>query len=187
MVKAISTTLIVVCLSLYPLIVYFGLQYISVQTISVVLIALVCLRLLLSQQLLKKLPWLLPASIFALVTLAIAYVTNNDAGLRLYPVIINSMMAITFIFSLFRGPTIIESFARLQEPELDDKGIAYTRNVTKVWSLFFIINGVAALYTCLYSSLAVWSLYNGLISYILIGLIMAIEWLVRKRVRNNAG
>jgi uncharacterized membrane protein len=94
-------------------------------------------------------------------------------------------MAITFAYSLKSGPTVIESFARIKEPALDEKGVNYTRQVTKVWCAFFIINGSIALYTSLFTSLQTWTLYNGLIAYILIALLGLVEWLVRQKVKSN--
>jgi uncharacterized membrane protein len=185
MLKAISITGVALCLSLYPLIVYFGLQYTSIEYISLILIALVATRLVLSHQLLKRLPWLLPASILSVILLGTAWWFKSEVGLLLYPVIINLVMAITFTFSLFIGPPVIETFARIREPGLDEKGVKYTRKVTKVWCLFFVLNGSVALYTSLFTSLATWTLYNGLIAYILIAGLMAIEWLIRKKVKNS--
>jgi uncharacterized membrane protein len=80
---------------------------------------------------------------------------------------------------LFSPPPIIERFARLQHPNLPASGIQYTRKVTLVWSLFFLINGCIALGTALWCSFAWWSLYNGFISYLLMALLMGIEYIVR--------
>ena len=46
--------------------------------------------------------------------------------------------------------------------------------MTKVWCLFFVFNGVVSIYT-VFASLEVWILYNGLISYLLIGGLVASE------------
>ncbi|MGX1110818.1 putative membrane protein [Pseudoalteromonas sp. MBR-15] len=187
MLKAIATTLVLVCLSLYPFIVYFGLQHVSIKQVSLILIALLAIRLMLSQKLTSTMPWLKPASFLAIVALATTPFFNSELGLRLYPVIINTVMAITFIYSLLQGPTVIESFARLKEPDLDSKGVRYTRQVTKIWSVFFILNGTVALYTSLFASLSMWTLYNGLVAYLLIAILMLVEWLVRQKVKNNGG
>jgi uncharacterized membrane protein len=40
-----------------------------------------------------------------------------------------------------------------------------------------------ALYTALFTSMATWTLYNGLIAYLLMGLLFAGEYLVRLRVK----
>ena len=79
---------------------------------------------------------------------------------------------------------MIEVFARIKEPELSEQAIAYTRKVTMVWVCFFLINGSISLYT-LELSREVWVLYNGLISYVLMALIFAIEWVVRQRVKGK--
>ena len=79
------------------------------------------------------------------------------------------------------------SLARLSEPDLPDVAIAYTRKVTLVWCAFFLVNGGIALATALWGTEAQWTLYNGGIAYVLMGLIAAVEWLVRKRVRGQQG
>jgi uncharacterized membrane protein len=38
----------------------------------------------------------------------------------------------------------------------------------------------------LWASERVWALYNGLIAYLLIGTLFAVEWLVRQRVKARA-
>jgi uncharacterized membrane protein len=55
--------------------------------------------------------------------------------------------------------------------------------VTWAWSLVLLCNTLAALYTALYTSLGVWSLYNGLISYLLIGTTFAVEFALRTYLR----
>jgi len=69
----------------------------------------------------------------------------------------------------------------LQDPALPDEAIPYTRKVTIIWCGFFMLNGVLALLTTLYASDRIWALYNGLISYCLMGLLFAGEWLVRPK------
>jgi uncharacterized membrane protein len=74
--------------------------------------------------------------------------------------------------------------ARLQEPDLPESGVLYTRKVTLVWCAFFIMNAATALYTC-FESIEIWTLYNGLISYLLAGSLFAGEWIVRQFVRKE--
>ena len=78
---------------------------------------------------------------------------------------------------------MFERFARLQTPELDTFGVIYTRRLTKVWIAFFIANGLVALWTALYATLEMWTLYNGLISYILIAALFVGEWPVRRIIK----
>ncbi|MGO2275022.1 hypothetical protein [Pseudoalteromonas nigrifaciens] len=113
-------------------------------------------------------------------------VFDSDVGLRLYPVIINTVMLLVFSYSLYKGPSIIETFARITEPELDEQGVQYTKKVTQLWCVFFIVNGGIALYTSLFASLAVWAFYNGVIAYVAMGVLFALEWLVRLKVKRKA-
>ena len=92
-----------------------------------------------------------------------------------------------FAYSLYKGPSIIETFARITEPKLDKRAISYTKNVTKIWCIFFVFNASIALYTSVFTSLNVWAFYNGFIAYIIMGVLFAVEWLVRKKVKRNAG
>ena len=58
---------------------------------------------------------------------------------------------------------------------------------TWVWSGFFAVNGALALATALWASDAVWALYNGFVAYVLVGVLFAGEWLVRRSVRAAHG
>jgi uncharacterized membrane protein len=79
---------------------------------------------------------------------------------------------------------MIERIARIREPNLPDAAVRYTRIVTEVWCLFFVLNAVA-LYTALAADIEVWALYNGVIAYVLMGLLFAGEYLVRRRVQRG--
>ena len=74
---------------------------------------------------------------------------------------------------------MIEQLARLKEPDLPQTAVGYLNKVTLIWCGLFIFNASVALYTALYTDLATWTLYNGLIAYLLIGLLLALEWLYR--------
>jgi uncharacterized membrane protein len=51
--------------------------------------------------------------------------------------------------------------------------------VTQVWCVFFALNGGVALVTALWTSAATWSLYNGFVAYLLMGLLFAGEYAIR--------
>ncbi len=57
------------------------------------------------------------------------------------------------------------------------EGVRYTRKVTLVWCGFFIGNGAMALFTVLHGDMHLWTLWNGMVAYILMGTLMATEWL----------
>jgi len=110
---------------------------------------------------------------------------DNPALLRWYPVLISAFMLGLFGLSLKYGPPVAERLARISEPQLPEKAIRYTRQVTVAWSVFFLCNGMLAAALTLWAPLSWWTLYNGLIAYGLMGLLFAIEWLLRQRVRGR--
>jgi uncharacterized membrane protein len=51
-----------------------------------------------------------------------------------------------------------------------------------VWCGFFVFNGSMALSTVLFGDLAIWAFYNGFVSYALMALLFAGEYLLRHRI-----
>ncbi len=178
-----AITLLVALVSIaYPLLVYFSLDRLQPATFSVVLVALAVLRFLTG----KNQAGIAVQVAILLVFAAILLMDNNPATLRWYPVMMNAGMFAVFALSLWQTPTVIERLARLSEPNLPESGIRYTRRVTQIWCGFFILNGSIAAWTALAASWSTWTLYNGLIAYILMGSLLAGEWLLRQRIRSKA-
>lgn len=135
--------------------------------------------------------WRLPqarmlAIIAGLLLVGLGVLGHAELGMRAYPVAVSLIMLVVFGGSLLHGMPIVERLARLREPELPSDGVRYTRRVTWAWCVFFVLNGTIAAWTALYASLATWTLYNGFISYCLMGLMFAGEWLRRRHVRGPA-
>ncbi|WP_051908669.1 hypothetical protein [Candidatus Odyssella acanthamoebae] len=104
----------------------------------------------------------------------------------LYPMAINLMVAGSFGMSLLYPPSMIERIARRMKHDLDERGIVYTRQVTKIWFGFCLMNAGVSLLTALYGDVKIWALYNGFISYILMGSLFIVEYSVRQyRRRHN--
>ncbi len=165
----------------YPLAVYWGLGHWEPKYLAGLLVLVALLRAFGSPDPLWRVAALGAAA------LALASVLGNALlPLKLYPVLVNSVLLVVFVYSLRHPPTVIERLARLKEPQLPESGVRYTRRVTQVWVAFFVVNGGIALATALFASDATWALYNGLIAYGLMGLLFAGEWLVRQRVRRGA-
>jgi uncharacterized membrane protein len=113
--------------------------------------------------------------------------SNHLLPLKLYPFLMNVLTLGLFAYSLVYPPSMVERIARITEPDLPPEAIGYTRRVTQVWCGFFILNGSIALYTTLWSSQEVWSLYNGVIAYLLMGVMFGGEYLIRLRFRRRHG
>ena len=106
-------------------------------------------------------------------------VSNSQDWLRWYPVMVNAMLLAIFGASLRHGRPVIERLARLHHPDLPEAGVRYTRNVTRVWCGFFAINGAIAAALAAWAPWSWWTAYNGAISYVLMGLLLGGEWLLR--------
>lgn len=160
----------------YPFAVYFGLEYFNAAWLGLPLALLWLLRAIWAPEA-QPGGRILPA--MAMAFCAAMAMTGASSWLRAYPVLINVMLFTVFAVSLRRGPPVIERLARLRHPELSAAGIRYTRRVTQVWTAFFLANGTVAAVLALWAPWSWWTAYNGCISYILIGLLMAGEWLLR--------
>jgi uncharacterized membrane protein len=99
--------------------------------------------------------------------------------LLFYPVVVNLVMLAVFGSSLWSAMPLVERIARLREAELPPAGVRYTRQVTRVWCLFFIVNGAIALFTAVCGDMKLWTAWNGVIAYLLMGTLMAAEWRIR--------
>lgn len=164
----------------YPLIVYFSLGHVEPRYLALLLLVLGGLRWLIGGAQVVQARWM---ALAALLLAGSTALLNMSLPLKLYPVLVNVVLLVVFGLSLVRGPSVIERIARLQEPHLDARGLAYTRRVTQVWCGFFLFNGGLALATALWASEQVWALYNGLIAYLLIGTLMGGEWLLRRMLQ----
>jgi uncharacterized membrane protein len=119
----------------------------------------------------------------ALALAALAVSANAVLPLKLYPVLVNGALLGAFGASLVSGPSMVERLARLREPDLPPAAIGYTRRVTQAWCVFFAVNGAIAFGTALFAPEAIWSLYTGVISYGLMGLMFGSEYLLRMRFK----
>ncbi|MGV2986803.1 hypothetical protein ACE1OE_04090 [Vibrio sp. E150_011] len=184
--RALLTALSALVILAYPFAVYFGVERFGIQAISGVLVSVFVIRILSSNKVkLKEFKHLAWVSGLTGITLSVLGVLFKQHGwLTFYPVVVNLCMLTVFAISLTQPQSIIERFARLQQPSLPESAIRYTRNVTKVWCGFFVINASIALYTC-FQSLEIWTLYNGLISYLAAGSLFAAEWIIRQFVRED--
>lgn len=111
-----------------------------------------------------------------------SYLLKTHQLLLFYPLVVNAVMLAVFGGSLWSAMPVVERLARLRDPQLSAAGARYTRRVTQIWCGLFILNGGMALFTALYGDMALWTAWNGMIAYLLIGTLMAAEWLVRQRM-----
>lgn len=104
---------------------------------------------------------------------------------RMYPVMMSLSFAFLTGWTLFYPPSLIERYARMVEPDLDAHGVKYTYYVTVIWLAFSVLNAGISFGTVLINDQDIWFLYNGVISYIMIGLIFVGEYAFRQYYRNK--
>lgn len=181
-----ALTLLVGLLTLaYPFLIYYGLQYWNPRGLALVVAAAFLVRLLYNRKQGSKAGSMLPLAIAVLIICTLVLFKGQGDAFLYYPVVVNAVMFGTFAFTLKVGPPMIERFARLREKDLPEPAIAYCRKVTIVWCAFFVINGLVALGTVINGDMRVWTFYNGLVSYGLMGLLFAIEFIVRLFVKRK--
>lgn len=126
------------------------------------------------------------------VIVVVFFVLKKTILVRLYPVCVSAVFLTVFGTSLL--PICKEPFV-FRLACLQDRSIAksankervrrYCRRVTIAWCVFFVANGSVALWTALRGSDAVWSVYNGIVSYALMGAMFATEFIIRRRVNSK--
>lgn len=168
----------------YPPIAYGLLTRVPPVSLAIGLVAVLVLRLSLAPAIsLGPVRWAAAAAAAGVAFLA---PVDGTAAIKAYPIFISLGLAAVFALTLVRPPSAIERIARLSGAVLDDRAIAYTRTVTMVWLAFFLLNAAVSLWTAR-QSMEVWALYNGLLSYLMVGLLFAAEYAVRVRRQQVSG
>jgi len=167
----------------FPALVYFGRDRLSPQVLALVLVLIVWFRKKIAFGM-RPSPWLVAGGLL----LAFLALGRNDVlPLKLYPVLVNVALLAIFAASLWYPPPVAERIARLGYPDLPIEIVTYTRKVTQAWCVFFGANALTALWTAVWGSDEVWFYYNGIIAYLLAGLMFTGEWLLRRRLLRSLG
>lgn len=132
-----------------------------------------------------------------IAVVAISIITKNSIFVKLYPVTISAIFLVIFGSSLFSDEPIVFRFAKLGDKSIAGSSFEndvklYCKKVTIAWCIFFILNGGTAAFLAYLGNIfpsipkqkadAIALSYTGGISYILMGLIFAIEFIIRKQV-----
>ena len=198
--KSVAGKVLFAALSvLYPALVFCGLVFwnISPRRLSLLLIGLAFVLFFNKTQEKKKASELAASSLkdYALVVLmltcgAVSFFADSLVFLEFYPVLVSLSLLAFFCVSLWKKPSFAFRMACLGDRRLvvsPERNFVerYCDRVTFAWCLFFVFNALVATATVFVGDSKIWSLYNGLISYILIGLFFAIEWMIRKMMQKK--
>jgi uncharacterized membrane protein len=173
----------------YPFLVYAvlahsGMSFLQPSLLVAIALALIGLRLVAMRGAGGR-PWMIGLAGAALVLVALLAL-NPELAVKAYPVVISLTVAGIFGGSLLWPPSIVERIARRREPDLPPQAIAYTRGVTQIWFWFLLANAAIATTLGLWGSLQQWTLWTGLISYLLMGALFLGELAWRHLIRSRA-
>jgi len=179
---------------LYPLIVFCGREFwgLSPRRLSLLLLALAFFHFLnFTRNKSSSDRWRMAILVMLVLACAlIAFIADNILFVKFYPVLVNLSLLAFFGFTLWRPPSFAFRMATLGDKTLKNSPSVnaverYCNKVTFAWCVFFIVNASIATLTVFVGSDRIWSLYNGLISYILIGLFFLVEFGIRKMMQSK--
>jgi uncharacterized membrane protein len=168
----------------YPFAVYASLGRLPAGALVLAALALVAARLALARGHRAARP-IIPALLAGGLATALLGLVDAGMSAQAYPVLMSLSFAAAFGLSLRRGPTLVEVFASLANTDPSASARAYMRKVTWVWFVFLLANAAISAVTAVIGDLALWTLYNGLVSYLLMGLLFAVEFAIRRRVQRR--
>jgi uncharacterized membrane protein len=115
-------------------------------------------------------------------SLALAAGLDSAGFLLAVPVAINALLLLAFGATLRPGSIpMITRFAHLEEPALTPAKERWCRRWTVAWCAFFVANGLAAGLLAWLAPLSWWAAYTGLLSYGLVGGLIVLERVLRRR------
>jgi uncharacterized membrane protein len=165
----------------YPLLVYLGLNVLEPRALAAAIGAILVARagFRWKRASLSHLVRLLPLAVLVGAVLVAAAVFNNGRFFLFVPALVNAALLVAFGRTLLGGPSMIETLARLQGYDISGEKVPYCRTVTVIWCGFFTLNAGVIVWLALYASLAQWTLYTGLLAYLLVGGLMGAELFYR--------
>ena len=169
--------LVIVVAIVYPFIVYFGTTYVSPSVMAACLAVIVLLKVLVDDMHVG-LKWLALVAVVAAVALH-WWMRGSVNSLMFWPVLVNSALFLVFGLSLFWKQSLIEIIARKRNMDVGSHNLRYLRVLTGVWAGFFVLSVIVSGFTVVNGNMDLWLLYNGLLSYLLMGVLIVGELIVR--------
>ncbi len=109
----------------------------------------------------------------------LAALVGDPRFLLAMPTLVNLTLLVTFGASLRGEMPLVERFARMQVSELSEAERRWCRQVTVAWCVFFAANALTAALLAAAAPIAWWTLFTGVLSYVAVGVMFAVEYVVR--------
>jgi uncharacterized membrane protein len=172
-----TKSIIVTCLFLaYPYLVYRGIESGKVWLAPAIFSAIYLLQSFAARNVKIR---IYKALISICLLLGAYYLQTITA--KVLPVLIQLMLMYFFGRTLLKGkgPSLIESFVRLEFPEFPPGISEYCRRLTILWTGFFAFNATLCVALAYWGSHFWWMLYNGVFIYLMIGILITGEYIYR--------
>ncbi len=182
-IRSLLDRLSYITLVAYPVVAWFALTSLSARLASLVLLAMflpaISSRLMRSERsAVVAFAWL---PLLSVALLSVAALLGSSGLPLLVPVVINGALLATFGTTLRLGPPMVERIARLKDGDLTDAEVLWCRQWTTIWCVFFAGNALIAGTLAFAAPLRWWTAWNGAIAYVIMGLLFAVEYAIRKR------
>lgn len=171
-------------LAVYPFIIYFGIQVVPPSLFGILLVIVLLLRfgIIPSGERATALPLVGVLLIYAVSTA----IFGSTKLLLYYPVLVNLLLFILFAGSLRHEEPFLLRIVRASGMPISEHGPRYLTRLTAVWAAFFVVNGAIAIWTTI-QSIEIWTIYNGLVSYLLAATLMLCELAFRRHYKRRMG
>lgn len=165
----------------YPFLVLGGLQVLEPRALVLATAAALALRGLARRRTptREELRRLAPPALGVGALLAAGWLWNDPRFLMLLPALVSAALLFAFARTLRGGPTMVETFARMQREHLSPARVRHCREATVVWCAFFAVNAAVCAVLGAFSPPEIWALYTGFVAYLAMGLLFAGEFVVR--------
>lgn len=176
--------LFLTCIAAYPFLVYFGLQIMPPSAFGLALVILLAMRygvLLPSER-----PILVPMLLVFVAYALTATLSGSQVMLLYYPSVVNFTLCGVFLNSMRQGDPLLLRIIRARGWPISEHGPRYLYRLTGIWAVFFVLNALISIWTSA-QSIEVWTLYNGFLSYCLVGLLVGVEYLFRRHYKRRMG
>lgn len=181
MLKAALGAISAVFMLASPWVLYWTLSHREVGVAALALIGWAVIRtipIVLSAQRAQR-AVALRLSAIAIGFAVLGWVSGDGTWMLVLPSATQATFGATFLRSLSATP-LIEHFARMVKKDLSPGERVHCRRWTRVWGVYLIVLAAIGLGLAKWASLAVWTAYVGVVSYLLVGALFAVEYVVRK-------
>lgn len=171
-------------LALYPFIIYFGIQVLPPSYFAIALAVLLLIRFGLVSP--GERATATPALLLLFVYAVASAIVGSARMLLYYPALANFVLCALFAGSLVQGEPLLLRFMRARGVTMNPYVAPYLARLTIIWAVFFALNGMVAIWTTT-ASMEIWTIYNGMISYLLIATLITGEWVFRRNYKKRLG